>query len=86
MIDFRMSRRTLLSAMGASAAAAPFLGSGRANAAVSEIVWATWDSNGHPEYVAAFEKETGVKVKLSYLNSEDAQFASMKTGAASTGT
>lgn len=83
MIDFRISRRTLLSAMGASAAAAPFLGAGRANAAVSDIVWATWDSNGHPEYVTAFEKETGVKVKLSYLNSEDAQFASMKTGAAS---
>jgi spermidine/putrescine-binding protein len=83
MTDFRISRRRLLTTIGAGAATVPFLRTNAARAAISEIVWATWDSNGHPEYVAPFEKETGVHVKLSYLNSEDAQFASMKTGAAS---
>ncbi len=53
-----------------------------AKAAVSELVWATWDSNAHPEYVDPFRKETGTAIKLSFLSSEDAQFAALKTGSA----
>lgn len=78
-----MNRRRVLAGMAAGAGLT-VLGSGRAAfAAPTELVWATWDSNGHPEYVAPFEKQTGAKVKLSYLNSEDAQFAALKTGTAS---
>lgn len=78
-----MTRRNVLAGIAAGMAVGILGSPGRARAAVSEIVWATWDSNGHPEYVTAFEKETGVKVKLSYLSSEDAQFAALKTGSAS---
>ncbi|WP_197521205.1 extracellular solute-binding protein [Agrobacterium vitis] len=77
-----ITRRDVLAGMAAGAAAGVVSNAGIARAAVSDMVWATWDSNGHPEYVAGFEKETGVKVKLSYLSSEDAQFAALKTGAA----
>ncbi len=77
-----MTRRELLAAMAASAAAGTVAGTSSAWAALSEMVWATWDSNGHPEYVVDFEKQTGTKIKLSYLSSEDAQFASLKTGSA----
>lgn len=77
-----ITRRDVLAGMAAGAAAGVVSNAGIARAAVSDMVWATWDSNGHPEYVAYFRKETGVKVKLSYLSSEDAQFAALKTGAA----
>jgi spermidine/putrescine-binding protein len=77
-----ITRRNVLATMAAGAAAGVFSNMSAARAAVSDMVWATWDSNGHPEYVTGFEKETGVKVKLSYLSSEDAQFAALKTGAA----
>jgi putative spermidine/putrescine transport system substrate-binding protein/spermidine/putrescine transport system substrate-binding protein len=83
MADTFMTRRNVLAGMAAGAAAGVLGLPRQSQAAVSEMVWATWDSNGHPEYVAAFEKETGVKVKLSYLSSEDAQFAALKTGSAS---
>ncbi len=83
MSIFSLTRRQTLAGLAAGAGTA-LLGSNRgARAAVSEIVWATWDSNGHPEYVSAFEAKTGAKVKLSYLSSEDAQFAALKTGSAS---
>eukprot|EP01037_Dinobryon_pediforme_P025695 gene25695-27940_t len=83
MTRFELTRRQTLQSLAASAGVA-LLGSGQsAAAAVPEIVWATWDSNGHPEYVNPFEAKTGTKVRLSYLNSEDAQFAAVKTGSAS---
>jgi spermidine/putrescine-binding protein len=78
-----MNRRHVLATLAAGAGLSVFGSGRRASAAVSELVWATWDSNGHPEYVAPFEKTAGVKVKLSYLSSEDAQFAALKTGTAS---
>ncbi|WP_234708943.1 PotD/PotF family extracellular solute-binding protein [Rhizobium rhizogenes] len=78
-----ITRREALAGIAAGAAAGMFGSLSSARAAVSEMVWATWDSNGHPEYIAAFEAQTGVKVKLSYLSSEDAQFAALKTGTAS---
>lgn len=79
-----MNRRQLLGGLAAGAGLT-LLGSANrpALAAGKELVWATWDSNGHPEYVAPFEAKTGSKVKLSYLSSEDAQFAALKTGSAS---
>ena len=73
-------RQTLARIVGGVAAGA--LSLDRAKAAVSELVWATWDSNAHPEYVDPFKKETGTAIKLSFLSSEDAQFAALKTGAA----
>jgi spermidine/putrescine transport system substrate-binding protein len=83
MQGFSLNRRQLLGGLAAGAGLT-LIGSGRpAFAGVSEIVWATWDSNGHPEYVEAFEKATGTKVRLSFLSSEDAQFAALKTGSAS---
>lgn len=79
-----MNRRQLLGGLAAGAGLTLLGTSGRpAFAAAGELVWATWDSNGHPEYVTAFEAKTGAKVKLSYLNSDDAQFAALKTGSAS---
>ncbi len=78
-----LTRREMLAGIAAGAAAGTFGSFSSARAAVSEMVWATWDSNGHPEYVEAFESQTGVKIKLSYLSSEDAQFAALKTGSAS---
>ncbi|SFM69975.1 spermidine/putrescine transport system substrate-binding protein [Pleomorphomonas diazotrophica] len=83
MQRFILNRRQMLGGLAAGAGLSLLGPMGRASAAVSEIVWATWDSNGHPEYVTAFEKATGTKVKLSFLSSEDAQFAALKTGAAS---
>ncbi len=83
MQRFILNRRQMLGGLAAGAGLSLLGPMGRASAAVSEIVWATWDSNGHPEYVAAFEKATGTKVKLSFLSSEDAQFAALKTGSAS---
>lgn len=77
-----LTRREILAGFAAGTAAG-ILGSASATrAAVSELVWATWESNAHPEYVAAFEKETGTRIKLSFLSSEDAQFAALKTGSA----
>ncbi|WP_245430328.1 ABC transporter substrate-binding protein [Rhizobium tropici] len=83
MMHADLTRREVLAGLAAGAAAGVFSSARAARAAVSELVWATWDSNGHPEYVQTFEKETGVKIKLSYLSSEDAQFAALKTGSAS---
>ena len=83
MQRFTLNRRQMLGGLAAGAGLSLLGPMGRASAAVSEIVWATWDSNGHPEYVATFEKATGTKVKLSFLSSEDAQFAALKTGSAS---
>lgn len=82
MSVFSINRREALAGLAAAAGLTVLGPMGRARAA-TELVWATWDSNGHPEYVAAFEAQTGAKVKLSYLNSEDAQFAALKTGSAS---
>ena len=76
-----LTRRQTLAGLvgGVSAGLLPL---DRAKAAASELVWATWDSNGHPEYVDPFRKETGTAIKLSFLSSEDAQFAALKTGSA----
>ena len=76
-----MDRRQALTvlAMGAAAAA---LKRRAARADVSELVWSTWESNGKPQYVEAFTKQTGTKIRQSYLSSEDAQFAAMKAGSA----
>jgi spermidine/putrescine transport system substrate-binding protein len=84
MTMLMMNRRQVLGGLAAGAGVALFgTGSPPAFAAGSELVWATWDSNGHPEYVTAFEGKTGSKVALSYLTSDDAQFAALKTGSAS---
>lgn len=83
MKTLNINRREVLGGMAAGAGLGLVGLRRQAFAAVSEIVWATWDSNGHPEYTEPFTKQTGVKVKLSYLSSEDAQFASLKTGSAS---
>jgi spermidine/putrescine transport system substrate-binding protein len=78
-----MNRRQVLAGLAAGAGLT-LLGTSRpAFAAASELVWATWDSNSRPEYVTAFEAKTGATVKLSYLSSDDAQFAALKTGSAS---
>ena len=78
------NRRRFLSSLAAGAGLSLVGSANRpALAAGKELVWATWDSNGHPEYVAPFEAKTGSKVKLSYLTNEDAQFAALKTGSAS---
>ncbi|MFZ2099696.1 MAG: extracellular solute-binding protein [Oricola sp.] len=83
MTGFAINRRQMLAALAAGAGTG-LIGLPRlARADVSEIFWATWSSNAHNEYTDPFEKQTGVKVKLSYLNSEDAQFAALKTGSAS---
>ncbi len=83
MTSLPVSRRRLLSTAIGAVGAGLLLPSLKARAAVSELVWATWDSNGKPEYVAPFEKATGTKIRLSFLSSEDAQFAALKTGSAS---
>ncbi|MDR3496711.1 MAG: extracellular solute-binding protein [Ancalomicrobiaceae bacterium] len=84
MTSAHLNRRQMLGTLAAGAGLT-LLGSPNrpAFAAAKELVWATWDSNGHPEYVSPFEAKTGSKVKLSYLSSEDAQFAALKTGSAS---
>lgn len=73
-------RQTLAGIMGGVSAG--LLSVERAQAAVSELVWATWDANSHPEYVDPFKKETGTAIRVSLLSSEDAQFAALKTGSA----
>lgn len=81
-MTFTMTRRNVLATIAAGSAAGLLGRAGSARAAASEMVWATWDSNGHPEYVTPFQAETGTTIKMSYLSSEDAQFAALKTGAA----
>jgi spermidine/putrescine transport system substrate-binding protein len=77
------SRRRFLSIMAGGVGAAA-LGRGQtARAAPSELAWLTWDANAKPQYAVPFEKATGVKLKLSYLTSDDAQFAALKAGARS---
>jgi spermidine/putrescine-binding protein len=76
-----ISRRQALATIVGGVAAGT-LSTIQAEAAVEELVWATWDSNGHPEYVSPFKTQTGTAIKLSYISSEDAQFAALKTGAA----
>lgn len=78
-----MSRRIFMAGASAGAGLALFGSSRQARAAVSEMVWATWDSNGRPDYFVPFEKATSIDVRPSYLTSDDAQFAALKTGSAS---
>ena len=73
------TRRHVLSTLAASPL---ILGrAGAAQAKVADVIWATWESNGKAEYTDAFESRTGVKVRRSFLTSEDAQFAALKSGA-----
>ncbi len=76
-----LARRQVLIGLGGGLALAPWAG-GRSARAAGELVWSTWDSNGKPAYVVPFEKAQGVRVRLSYLTSDDAQFAALKTGTA----
>ena len=77
MDRLRIDRRR---ALGLAAAAGVGLTLRPARAATGELVWATWESNGKPAYVEAFTKQTGTRIRQSYLSSEDAQFAAMKAG------
>lgn len=74
-----LTRRHMLSTLAASPL---ILGpAGAARAKVADVTWATWESNGKAEYTNTFEGKTGVKVRRSFLTSEDAQFAALKSGA-----
>jgi spermidine/putrescine transport system substrate-binding protein len=77
------SRRRFLSIMAAGAGAAALTRSTAARAAPIDLAWLTWDANAKPPYIVPFEKATGIKVKMSYLTSDDAQFAALKAGARS---
>jgi spermidine/putrescine-binding protein len=77
------TRRRFLSIMAGSVSAAALTRSTAARAAATELAWLTWDANAKPQYIVPFEKATGTKVKMSYLTSDDAQFAALKAGARS---
>jgi spermidine/putrescine-binding protein len=81
MISDPTTRRRFLSIMAAGASAAALQRGTAAQAAAAELAWLTWETNGKPEYIAPFEKATSAQVKLSYLTSDDAQFALLKAGA-----
>lgn len=76
-----LTRRRLLLASGALAGMAA-LPLSRARAAVDQMTWSVWESNGNPAYSEAFENETGIDIRRAYMTSNDAQFAALRTGAA----
>lgn len=80
-MSMMLNRRQTLAAL-VGGVSAGLLSIEAAKAAVSDLVWATWDANGHAEYVEDFRKATGTKIDLSFLSSDDAQFAALKTGSA----
>jgi len=82
MISLNTTRRRLLTLMAGGASVAALRPITPAFAA-GEIAWLTWDANAKPQYIVPFEKATGTKVKMSYLTSDDAQFAALKAGARS---
>lgn len=85
MTALHLHRRDLLRLMagGAGAMALPsFIGIARA--AVEEIVWATYETTGRPEYFEAYTAKTGIKAGFEYLANDDALFAGLKAGSAST--
>jgi spermidine/putrescine transport system substrate-binding protein len=82
MISLNTTRRRLLTLMAGGASVAALRPITPAFAA-GEIAWLTWDANAKPKYVVPFEKATGTTVKMSYLTSDDAQFAALKAVAKS---
>jgi spermidine/putrescine-binding protein len=52
-----------------------------ARAAVKELAWSTWESNGKPAFSKAFTGRTGIAIRSVYMTSDDAQFAALRTGA-----
>lgn len=80
MSEFTMKRRTFLAAGAAGGIASLF--PSWASSASRDLVWSTWESNGNPDYVIPFEQAEDIKIKMSYLTSDDAQFAGLQTGAA----
>lgn len=83
MPEFSFNRRRLIKIAGGSIGAAALAPWGRTRAAPSEIVFATYETNGKPGFFDPFTKASGITVKLSYLQNEDALFASLKAGSAS---
>jgi spermidine/putrescine-binding protein len=67
---------------GAASVAAYTLNGIGAAQAETELVWATWETNGREDLVLDYEKATGNHIRQSFLSSEDAQFAALKGGAA----
>lgn len=79
-----VSRRQMLQIMGVGGgalASMPF--SSIVRAAVDEIVWATYETAGKPEYFKAYTEQTGINAAFSYLASDDALFAGLQAGSAS---
>jgi spermidine/putrescine transport system substrate-binding protein len=75
------TRRRFLSVVAGGLGVAAMPAGRAARAATPDLSWLTWDANAKPSYVVPFEKAMGSKVRLSYLTSEDAQFAALKAGA-----
>ena len=71
-----VARRDFLRLMAASALVT--VESRGVRAAVNTVTFSTWYIQGRSEYLAPFEKETGIKVNHSLLTSDDAQFAALK--------
>lgn len=49
---------------------------------ISELTWSVWESNGKPDYTSKFEVSEGITIRRAYMTSNDAQFAALRTGAA----
>lgn len=77
-----LTRRHFVLASGAAAGVSvlPFA---RGHAAADQLTWSVWESNGDPAYSKTFEQETGIDISRAYMTSNDAQFAALRTGAAS---
>jgi len=76
------TRRDLIKLLGASAASLALPRAGLA--AASDLSWLVWDANAKPEYLTAFKQQSGIDLKTTYMTSDDTQFASLKSGAATT--
>lgn len=75
-----IARRQLL-LTGIAAFGASLCRSRSAGAAVKELVWSTWESNGKPAFSKAFTAKTGIAIRSVYMTSDDAQFTALRTGA-----
>ncbi|MDG4886831.1 extracellular solute-binding protein [Mesorhizobium sp. WSM4887] len=82
MSEFRLDRRAVLKTGLASAAflAAPAIISSKALASSGEVKLISYAMNQQP-ILDAFEKETGIKVKLSAITNDDEMFSQVKLGA-----
>lgn len=79
-----LNRRNVLHLLGAGAGAAGLLPFTRmTQAAVNQIIWATYETTGNSKYFEAYTEQTGINADFSYLANDDALFAGLQAGSAS---